>query len=279
MNFKNLNTMKTTIKTIALLFVATMVLFFTSCDEEEFDKPVISDMEIGLSDSHIGYIGADLHMEGEIEAAGTLGDVLVEVYQDASSVTIDSTYTDYEGLKNSTFHKHLDIPDETTAGTYQLRITVYDQEGQYSTYEDEITIEESDDEEAPEISVSSFADSTKTLTTGDYITITGTVTDNISLGGIFIGLVYESDNIADSDVGGSNTYVIPVLHTHDFDDPDEYDFDASIEIGAEYDNNMTPALIEGDNAWKSGDYYILVKSKDANGNWGYSKHYPITISL
>ena len=70
-----------------------------------------------------------------------------------------------------------------------------------------------------------------------------------------------------------------MLHTHDFDDPDETEFTASIAVGAANDNNMTPAPIQGDNAWRSGNYYILVKSKDAKGNWAYSSHYPIVINL
>jgi hypothetical protein len=50
-------------------------------------------------------------------------------------------------------------------------------------------------------------------------------------------------------------------------------------VGAGYDNNMTPAPIEGDNAWQSGNYYILIKAVDAKGNWTYSIHYPIVINL
>ncbi|WP_158865638.1 DUF4625 domain-containing protein [Maribellus comscasis] len=271
--------MKTTIKTIALLFVATMMLFITSCDKENPDRPVISDLELGISDNHVAYAGADLHIEALIEAEGRIDVVEVEIHQEeGSSDEIDSTFTEFAGLKSTTFHKHVDIPEDTPIGTYHVHITVTDQEGYQTTVEDEIEIEELADEEAPEITISSAPESGTSFSSGETITISGTVTDNISLAGLLVALVYESDNIADADVAGDNTAVIVMLHTHDFDDPDETEFTASIVVGAENDNNMTPAAIEGDNAWKSGNYYILVKSKDAKANWAYLDHYPIVIN-
>ncbi len=97
---------------------------------------------------------------------------------------------------------------------------------------------------------------------------------------MLVALVYETDNITDENVTGvQDSKVIVMLHTHDFDDPDETEFSTSIDVGAVNDNNMTPAVIQGDNAWKTGNYYILVKSTDAKENWAYSAHYPIVINL
>lgn len=274
--------MKTTIKTIALLFIATSMLLFNSCenDDEDVSKPVISDLELGIGNSHVAYAGADLHIEAQIDAVNKIDVVAVDIHQEeGSSDKIEATYDEYAGLKNTTFHKHVDIPVETPTGTYHVHITVTDQEGYQTTVEEEIEIEELEDEESPEISISSAPENGASYSNGETISISGTVTDNISLAGMLVALVYESDNIADADVTGGNTSVIVMLHTHDFDDPDEHEFTASIVVGAENDNNMTPEPIEGDNAWKSGNYYILVKSKDAKGNWATSSHYPIVINL
>jgi hypothetical protein len=273
--------MKTRVLLIAMAFATG--LFFTSCDkEEEVAKPVISILELGLDNSHVAYIGADLHIEAEIVAEGKIDKITVEIHQEeGSSEEIDTTYTEFSGLKNTTFHKHVGIPSTTVAGTYHCHITVIDMEGNSTTVEDEISIEELVDTEAPEITISSAPTSGQTFANGQTITISGSVTDNISLAGLVVALVYETDAIADADVSGAaGTKVIVMLHTHDFgDDPDETDFTASIVVGAANDNNMTPAAITGDNAWKSGNYYILVKSKDALANWAISAHYPIVINL
>lgn len=273
--------MKPRILFIALAFATS--LFLTSCDkDEDVAKPVINLTELGLSNSKVTYIGSDLHIEAEIEAEGKIDKITVEIHQEeGSSDEIVVTYDEFAGLKNTTFHKHVDIPATTVAGEYHCHITVTDMEGNSTTVEEEISIEELVDTEAPVISITTSPTSGQTYANGQTITISGSITDNISLAGLVVGLVYEPDNIADADVSGAaNTKVIVMLHTHDFgDDPDETNFTASINVGAANDNNMTPALIQGNNAWKSGNYYILVKSKDAMGNWAISAHYPIVINL
>ncbi len=278
----NINTMKTTIKTIILLFITSSMLFFTACEDDDDDvlKPVINNLEVGLGDSHVAYVGADLHLQANIYAEGKVDVITVEIHQEqGSSDEIKATYDNYAGVIDPIFHKHVDIPTETPVGTYHVHITVTDMLGYQTTVEDEIEIKELTDEEAPEINISSAPENGQTFASGEAISISGNITDNLSLAGMFIALVYESDNINDADVTGANTSVIVMLHTHDFEDPDEYEFSASIEVGAANDNNMTPAPIQGDNAWQSGNYYILVKCKDAKGNWAYSNHYPIVINL
>ena len=271
--------MNTRIILLAIAF--TTGLFLTSCDKgEEIAKPVINVLELGIDNSHVAYIGADLHIEADIVAEGKIDKVIIEIHQEeGSGDEIEVEYNEFAGLKNvSPLHKHVDIPATTVAGTYHCHITVTDMEGNSTTVEDEVSIEELADEEAPVLTISSAPENGQTFTSGETITISGSVTDNISLEGLIAALVYESDNIADADVTGTNTKVIVMLHTHDFEDPDEAEFSASIEVGAANDNNMTPAVIQGDNAWKSGNYYILVKSKDAKGNWAISDHYPIVIN-
>ncbi|MBN2820489.1 MAG: DUF4625 domain-containing protein [Bacteroidales bacterium] len=273
--------MNTKVLLIAVVFAAG--LLFTSCekDDETVPKPVIDLLELGLANSKIAYIGADLHIEAEIVAEGKIDKITVEIHQEeGGSDEIKAEYDEFGGLKNTTFHKHVDIPATTVAGTYHCHITVTDMDGNSTTLEEEISIEAMVDDEAPIITISSAPENGKTFSNDETISISGSITDNISLAGMVVALVYETDNIADADVSGAaNTKVIVMLHTHDFEDPDETDFSATIQVGAVNDNNMTPAAIQGDNAWKSGNYYILVKSKDAMGNWAISDHYPIVISL
>ncbi|MDQ1772995.1 DUF4625 domain-containing protein [Labilibaculum sp. A4] len=276
--------MNTKIKSIAFILAVMGIVFFSSCDnndDETVQKPVVSNLELGIGDSHIGYIGADLHIEAEIVAEGKIDKITVEIHQEEGSTDeIVVEYDEFAGLKNTTFHKHVDIPATTFAGTYHCHITVTDMDGNSTTVEEEVSIESMVDDKAPVITISSSPENGKNFANGETISISGSITDNISLAGLVVALVYETDKIADADVSGAaNTKVIVMLHTHDFEDPDESDFSATIEVGAANDNNMTPVAIQGDNAWKSGNYYILVKSKDAMGNWAFSNHYPIVINL
>lgn len=269
-------------KTLAIFFTVAIMAIFSSCekDDDVVPKPVIREIELGIGDSHVAYIGADLHIQAEIVAEGKIDKITVEIHQEeGSGEEIEAEYDEFVGLKNTTFHKHVDIPVTTVAGTYHFHLTVTDQEGNSTTLEEEITIEELADEEAPVLTVSLAPTNGQAFASGETITISGTVTDNTSLAGMLIALVYEDDNIADADVTGANTSVIVMLHTHTFDSEASHTFTASIEDGAANDNNMTPAPIQGDNAWKSGNYYILIKSKDAMGNWVFSSHYPVVINL
>jgi hypothetical protein len=275
--------MNTKFITLFVFFAFAIMTIATSCSEStepEVAKPVISELEVGLGNSLVAYIGSDLHLQAEIVAEGKIDLITVEIHkEDGSGDEIEATYDDYSGLLNATLHKHVDIPEATEAGDYHFHLTVTDQEGNSTTVEEDLTIEELVDEEAPELTISTAPTNGQSFSNGDTISISGSITDNDALGGMLVALVYEDDAIADADVMGNNSKIIVMLHGHDFDHPDETDFTASIAVGAEYDNNTTPAVIEGDNAWKSGNYYILIRVKDGSGNWTFSSHYPLVINL
>jgi len=126
---------------------------------------------------------------------------------------------------------------------------------------------------APVITVSSAPSNGQIFNNGETITISGTVTDDTRLGGIYIGLVRVDQNLADADVNADNT--ITLLHNHHFADPTSYNFTGSIVVGAANDNDITPDPI----TWISGDYYLLIKCPDAfGGNVTFSSHYPVVIN-
>ena len=266
-----------------MFFAVAVITAFSSCEEDDNvkAKPTIGELELGIGNSHIAYIGADLHIETEIVAEGLISEIVVEVHaEDGSDNEIEVIY-DYsdQTLKNTIFHKHVDIPSEFSVGEYHFHLTVTDKLGNSTTVEDDITLEELEDVEAPVITITSAPANGQSFDADETISISGKISDNFALEGMLVALVYEDDNIADADVSGSNLNVIVMLHTHDFEDPDEISFTASIDVGAEYDNNMTPAAIQDDNEWKSGNYYILVKCKDAKLNGATSERYPIEINF
>jgi hypothetical protein len=284
--------MNTKIKTMAVIFAATSTLFFASCnkDDDTIPQPVIDLTELGYENSKIGYAGSELHIEADIVAEGKIDNVTIEIHPEGEheeksySIVlhdgeweVDTTYTEFSGLKNTTFHKHIDIPVLADTGHYHFHFIVTDMEGQQTTVEEELEIQQPDDAVPPEIIISNAPTNNQEFNNGETISISGTVSDDKALGGMYIGLVRDDQNLTDVEVNDTNT--ITLLHTHDFDGPDSHVFSASINVGAAYDNNIEPKEITGDIAWQSANYYIVVKCVDAfGGNWTFSSHYPIVIN-
>jgi hypothetical protein len=282
--------MKTRFFLIAIAFTAG--LFFTACekDDETNPKPVITLTELGYENSKIGYVGTDLHIEAEIVAEGKIDYVTIEIHPEgehedkSTSIVlhegeweVDTTYTEFSGLKNTTFHKHIDIPVDADTGHYHFHFIVTDMDGQQTTVEEELEVQQPDDAVAPEITISSAPSNNQEFNNGETISISGSVSDDKALGGMYIGLVRTDQNLTDAEVNATNT--ITLLHTHEFDSHTAHNFSASINVGAAQDNNITPKDITGDIAWQSANYYIVVKCKDAfGGNWTFSSHYPIVIN-
>lgn len=265
---------------------------FTSCekDEETNPKPVITLNELGYENSKIAYAGTDLHIEAEVVAEGKIDYVTIEIHPEGehdeklSSTTlhegeweVDTTFTEFSGLKNTTFHKHIDVPVNAEVGHYHFHFIVTDMDGQQTTVEEELEIQQPDDAIAPEITISGAPTNNQEFNNGETISISGSVSDDKALGGMYIGLVRTDQNLTDAEVNAINT--ITLLHTHEFVSHTAHNFAASINVGATYDNNIEPKEITGDIAWQSANYYIVVKCKDAfGGNWTFSSHYPIVIN-
>ena len=259
--------------------VLIAIFFLASCENENVSVPQISNFELGLENSKTAYPGDEVHVEADIIAEGKISTVEVEIHPEGleGAWEFDSLYTEFSGLKNTTFHKHIDISAVADTGEYHFHFIVTDLEGNQTEHEDDLQILAPTDGVAPEVTVSSAPGDGQSFSNGDVISISGSVSDDVKLGGIYIGLVRNDQGLSDSEVDATNT--ITMLHNHDFDNPLSYDFSASITVGAEEDNNITPKSITGDIAWQTADYYIVVKCKDAYGaNWAYSAQYPIKIN-
>jgi len=272
--------MKTKTNFTAIL-VATTLISFNSCKKEEdkpdpasTPKPVVTLTELGLNNTKTGYIGSDLHIEADIVAEGVINTVKIEIHPEGAGATwtFEQTYTEFSGMKNATFHKHIDIPSTATAGEHHFHLIVTDMIGNTTTAESELDIRQPTDAVSPQITVASHPLDSQAFSTGDTIKISGTITDDRSLGGINIALVRTDQSLSDADVTADNT--ITLLHNHDFPASTSYAFSKEIIVGASTDNDITPDLI----TWTPGTYYILVKCKDAEGNWTYSTHYIIVIN-
>jgi len=274
---------------ITTILVIAGIISFNACNkDDEPAKPQITLTELGYDNSGIGYQASDLHIEADIVAEGKIDKVTVEIHpegdHEGKSATIiltewefDTVYTEFSGLKNTTFHKHIDIPAEADTGHYHFHFIVTDLEGQQTTVEAELEVRMPEDNVAPVVTISTSPGNNQVFNNGETISISGSVSDDIALGGMYIGLVRENQSLTDAEVNDANT--ITMLHTHDFDSQAAHNFLASISVGAAQDNNITPKDISGEIAWQSANYYIVVKCKDAfGGNWTFSSHYPIVIN-
>lgn len=282
--------MNTNKLTSIILFLSFIIIAHSCKKEEAPAKPLVYNFELGLNNSKLAFVGGDIHLEAEVEAAGKIHTIQVEIHPEGEhglkggwtkallQWEADTTYTKFTGLKNTTFHEHIDVPMEADTGHYHVHFIVTDMEGNQTTIEDEVELQLPNDSEAPVLTITSAPEAGQLFSTGQSIRLTGELTDNLALGGMYVGLVREGQNLDDASVNATNT--ITLLHTHDFNSPVSHAFDCSIVVGASTDNNNPPKTIEGDIAWASSAYYILVKAKDAIGsNWVYSQRIPLTISL
>lgn len=128
-----------------LLCVSSMVL--SSCDNDDpqptVSKPSVSLNEVGEENSKEAIAGKDLHLEGDILADGLIARIDVTIMSaDGKTEIIRQTYAEgkYIGIRNTTFHEHLDIPSDATPGTYKLTFIVTDKLGQSTTFTSALTI-------------------------------------------------------------------------------------------------------------------------------------------
>ncbi len=182
---------------------------------------MISDLEIGHDNSQVGYRGSDLHIDAEIVAEGRIDRITIEIHyegdhhhhhnspkngdHDDHGWEFEHTWTEYNGLLNTRFHKHIDIPVDAETGHYHFHFIVIDMQGKATEVERDLEIKNPEGTSAPVINVTSAPQDGEVFHIGDVISIAGTVTHDMALGGMYIGLVRDNQNLEDEEVNASNT--------------------------------------------------------------------------
>lgn len=183
----------------ASLLLSTFTFVVSSCDsdDEQIDvaKPVVALTEVGSGNGKSVVAGEDLHLESELKAEGLIRRIDLSITStDGATVVLATSWTDgeYIGVRNSTFHEHVDIPANTAAGDYELTLTVTDQMGQSTavTSELEITVPA---EGSPEVTITEVGeDDSKTAVAGDELHLDADITAPLKINGIEVEL-HNSD--------------------------------------------------------------------------------------
>lgn len=132
-----------------LLAGLLILVILTSCKKDEDVKlPEIVLLELGHDNNKTGYIGHELHVDADITAPGRIDELRIIIKHKSSPAgssgneapLFDSIYTEFNGLRNTHFHKDIEIPENAEEGEYIFRMSVTDQLGRNIFAEEELDI-------------------------------------------------------------------------------------------------------------------------------------------
>jgi hypothetical protein len=153
--------MKTRYFLIGIAF--TTGLFFTSCEkDEDTQKPLITDLEVGHTDTI--YVGEGIHLEFYISDNDVFDYYRIKIHakkeeghEHKSSIEyvhwdFDSTFTEINGKRGKAdepflvHHHRIMVPENAELGAYYFHLSVADKSGNLAETEKEIVVVVEDDE-------------------------------------------------------------------------------------------------------------------------------------
>lgn len=138
--------MKEEFKYFLLAIIAVLALGSCQKDTEpNLPSPSIDNVEIGLNNDEIGVIGEDFHLNADLLAGELIELVKIQINPiDEESYEaywdFEVIWEEYKGARNTTVHKHFDIPEDAVEGFYDFLIIVTDQNGTITEEKRSITI-------------------------------------------------------------------------------------------------------------------------------------------
>lgn len=143
------------------IVVFSLAVGFSACNkDDETGKPEISNFELGYDNSKTVSAGSDLHMEAAVLAEGKISTIQVTIHPEGDHLKstsfpldqegweFDSTYIKFSGLRNTTFHEHIEVPLSASAGTYHFHFIVTDMEGYQTEKEEDLVVEPAESSQA-----------------------------------------------------------------------------------------------------------------------------------
>ncbi len=136
------------------LLIFSAIIVFVACEDDDNDGIEITILELGEGDTHgndhTATVGGEVHIEAEIVAGLKIDKVQVIIHPEGDhhkssehvEWELDTTYTKFSGLRNTTFHEHVEIADWAEPGEYHFDFIVTDMEGNQSSAESDLEIVE-----------------------------------------------------------------------------------------------------------------------------------------
>jgi hypothetical protein len=230
-------------------FLAVVLLgggvFLASCSDDDeatpaAAAPTITGLEVGTGNSLKATIGSDLHMEAVIEAPGGISKIEVDLHpEDGSGDDIEAVFDGYSGLKNTTFHEHIDIPSTATEGEYHFHLKVTDMAGNQSEVDADVMVE----------AAASDGPMIENMEVGENNSKTGTRGDNLHV---------------EAMITAANEIDVIEVHLHLEGGSDEFEEEFTEYAGqtsADFHKDIAiPANIA------AGEYHMHLKVLDKSGN-------------
>lgn len=299
-------------------FLLIGIMFFSSCSNDENNtvkQPEISNLEIGLSNSEIGTIGKDFHLEFDILAGDKINDVQIKILPIATETyskvwSHEIVWKQYKGSKNTNVHKHFDIPTDAPEGKFDFIIIVNDENGSKLEVKKTITLyTETNLPVNPSASIfnvhingSRFYRNGKFITEGSSIKKEDLFNSQVTInnvkgdGKMYLLLINKKHNHKPESIDKidfTKAIVYDVVEHKDWTKTDFFSnstFDPTTNtiirpmpdfiIGASSDNNLpNPNAINGLKAWESGTYYYGVVYYNSTYKMGFFQYIEIPFVI
>jgi len=299
-----------------LIFAATL----TACQKDDevnpdVALPTISNLEVGLNNNEIGVIGKDFHFNADVLAATKIENVQIRILPRAGESysktwSHEITWDSYKDVKNTTIHKHFDIPTDAVEGKYDFLIIVNDQNGSKLEIKKGITIYAAENVPvSPTASIftvfknderfyrnGKFITEGSTIKSGEKFTAQVTISNVKGDGRMYLLLINKKLNHRPESMDKIDFSKVIVYDTFEHkgwansDFFSNYTFDAatntpirnlqSLAIGATADNNSPQANpINGSKAWESGNYYFGVVYLNTTHNIGFFQYIEVPVII
>jgi len=297
-------------KSIALLLL--VVFFAASCKKDESPEikiPTVSNVEIGTANNRQAIRGRDFHLNADVIAGDKIKSVEVKILQKTGGNytkvwKFELAWDQYNGVKNTNVHKHFTIPAEAPEGKYDFYFIVQDENGTKLEIKEDFTILDATSIEVdPKIGrdifsrngtmiyyMDTYVEQELIFKKGDEFTAHAQVSEIKGDGILYTVLIKRTANYFPESIDklDLNKAIVISKVTHNglpsaskvstLKQVNGVYGGESIIIGAEKDGNEPNANpINGEKAWASGKYNLVILYKNTTYNMSTYKSVPITI--
>lgn len=294
-----------------LLFFVTAATF-TACNNDDnetiLSKPTASNVEIGTANNKRALIGRDFHFNADIVAGDKIADVQLKILPKKGETytkdwKFELSWIEYRGAKNTTVHKHFNIPAEAPEGKFDFYFIVKDENGTELEIKEELTITDPANMPADPLIgrdmlsrnddliyyMETWVEPELIFKKNDLLTAHAQVSQIMGDGILYSVLIKKSLNYYPESIDNLDLKKVIVISKVEHKALPSASKIATLQkindvwggetitIGAEKDAVGTG--LTGDNAWQSGQYNWVVLYKNTSYNLSVYKSMSITINF